>query len=186
MSASARLILGAWGVAVAGYVLVITGLIAGGRTMLVARLIFRLGPPALALVLACAVAWALRGFLVQPHLRTPANVLITLTGLTGVLLIPAALLRPRLDVAQLRAAVSRDLPTGTQANRIETYLDSLRISYSSAVPSRGGGPVAWTIQASVQDLRRPHLLSDGIFLEFRLDSSFKLIEADVQESWTMP
>src|SRR2546426_178720 len=51
----------------------------------------------------------------------------------------------------------------------------------------GLGPaVAWSINASVEDWRRPHLISDGIFLEFRLDSAYKLISADVDESWTMP
>jgi len=187
MSTSAKLILGAYGVAVASYVLLVSAaLITGGRTTLVLRCLFRFGPAAIALLLAYGVALGLRDYVRQPSLRTAGSIGITIGGVAGALLIPVILLRPRLDVAQLRAAVSRDLPTGTQANRIVSYLDSLHISYNSAAPSSGPGPVAWTIQASVQDLRRPHLLSDGIFLTFRLDSSFKLIAAEVHESWTMP
>ncbi len=111
-------------------------------------------------------------------------VLITLVLLTGTLGL-AALLRPRVNVSELRRAIARDLTPGTSAVRIETYLDSLGISHSTARPSGLTRP-GWTIVASVQDWRRPHLLSDGIFLEFRLDTSFALVQAEVHESWTMP
>ena len=75
-------------------------------------------------------------------------VLITLVLLAGTLGL-AALLRPRVNVSELRRAIARDLTPGTSAVR-------------------------------------PHLLSDGIFLEFRLDTSFALVQAEVHESWTMP
>jgi len=111
-------------------------------------------------------------------------VLITLVLLAGTLGL-AALLRPRVNVSELRRAIARDLTPGTSAVRIETYLDSLGISHSTARPSGLTRP-GWTIVASVQDWRRPHVLSDGIFLEFRLDTSFALVQAEVHESWTMP
>jgi len=111
----------------------------------------------------------------------PLLIALALTGALGL----AALLRPRLNVSELRRAIARDLPPGTPAVRIETYLDSLRIRHSTGQPSGLSRP-GWTIVASVQDWRRPHLLSDGIFLEFRLDTSFALLEAHVNESWTAP
>ena len=182
MPTSAKLILGAYGVAAAGYVLLFAAaLITGGRAAPLLERLDRFAPIALGLVLAGAVALGLRDYVRHPDLRTPGRIAITIAGLVGAVL----LLRPRLNVTRLRAAVTRNLPPGTPATRIETYLDSLRIFHGTAVPSHDSKSV-WLISASVQDWRRPHLLSDGIFLQFWLDSSFKLIRTDVDESWTMP
>ncbi len=108
------------------------------------------------------------------------------TGILAALLALAAYLRPRIDLAALQHSVATSLPPGTSSIEIQRFLDSMEISHSGVVQSGLVGPTAWFIQGSVQDLRRPHLISDGIFLQFRLDTAFRLLSADVHESWTLP
>ncbi len=107
-------------------------------------------------------------------------------GTVVALLTLAGSLRPRIDLAALQHSVAKSLPPGASSIEIQRFLDSLEIPHSGVVQSGLSGPTAWFIQGSVQDLRRPHLLSDGIFLQFRLDTSFRLLTADVHETWTLP
>src|SRR6266480_876852 len=126
-----------------------------------------------------------RDFVTEGHGTVTHHPFAVAALVLGLAVACAAFFRARVNLDALRAAVARDLRRGTPAARIEIYLDSLHIWHGWAGPA-GPRPVAWSINASVEDWRRPHLISDGIFLEFRLDSSYKLISADVDESWTMP
>jgi len=113
------------------------------------------------------------------------TVLLTASG--GAVAVALGLqLRPQLNVEQLRAQLARDLPAGTQSIRVSSYLDSLHIRHSDLLPSGTSGEARWLLQGGVEDLRRPHLLADGIYLQFRFNDRFELLTQDVDESWTMP
>ena len=176
--------------AVAGGLFALVVFVTGGRDFVteghgtVTHHPFAVAALVLGLAVACAAFFALPDVR-QPRSRRPANLAKPFLALAGILLVGAVFLRPRVNLDALRAAVARDLRPGTPAARIESYLDSLHIWHGWAGPA-GPRPVAWSINASVEDWRRPHLISDGIFLEFRLDSAYKLISAHVDESWTMP
>lgn len=110
-----------------------------------------------------------------------------------ILLLVAALLLAagwrahiRFSVPALRAAVESQLPAGTPSTRVKLFLDSLKIPYSELASDHRSDGTRWTLAASIQDLRRPHLLADGVFLRFRFDDQFHLLASDVHESWTMP
>ena len=105
MSTSAKLILGAYGVAVASYVLLVSAaLITGGRTTLVLRSLFRFGPAAIALLLAYGVV------LGEPVAFLQRGRDLGVTGL--LLLLPAVLVYLPYRLVQDQMGLRRGLDTG--------------------------------------------------------------------------
>ena len=93
----------------------------------------------------------------------------------------------RITIPELRATIEQRVPIGTPAHQVLRFLDSLHIGHSEVFESRFEsdfrGPGRF-VDASIQDLRRPDLLSDGIFLEFRFDDHDLLIDYRVRLSYT--
>ena len=95
----------------------------------------------------------------------------------------------RVTVEKMTRLVQRELPPGTPASRLATFLDSLRISHSEVRPTSVAGTgfphgPARLMHASIQDLRRGNLLADGVFMVFRFDEQDRLIDYVVDYSYT--
>ena len=93
----------------------------------------------------------------------------------------------RVTIPELRATIEQRVPVGTPAHQVLRFLDSLHIGHSEVFESRFEsdfpGPGKF-VDASIQDFRRPDLLSDGIFLQFRFDDHNLLIDYRVRLSYT--
>jgi hypothetical protein len=95
----------------------------------------------------------------------------------------------RVTEADLEQGLALRTPIGSSSAHVRAVLDSLSISYSDLYDhdidsrwSRGAG--RYVMNASIQDLRRPHLLADGLFLGFLFDQDSLLVAIDVHEVWT--
>jgi hypothetical protein len=95
----------------------------------------------------------------------------------------------RVTETELEQRLALRTPVGSSLAQVRAVLDSLSISYSDLDDldidsrwSRGAG--RYVMNASIQDLRRPHLLADGLFLGFLFDEDSLLISVDVHEVWT--
>jgi hypothetical protein len=95
----------------------------------------------------------------------------------------------RVTEAELEQRLALRTPIGSSPAHVRAVLDSLSISYSDLHDhyidsrwSRGAG--RYVMNASIQDLRRPHLLADGLFLGFLFDQDSLLVAIDVHEGWT--
>jgi len=112
-------------------------------------------------------------------------------GVITVCLIVAAALswyfHFRITLPQLRATIERQVPVGTPAPQVLRFLDSLRTEHSEVFESRFEsdfpGPGRF-VTAAIQDLRRPNLLSDGIFMKFRFDEHNVLVDYHLELGWT--
>ena len=86
MSQSSRLILRIYAVAIAGWLLAFTvSFIFADAALVLVLPVLILGPPVLFCVLTYALVRAVRDFARQPEFRTPANVVVALAGLIGLL-----------------------------------------------------------------------------------------------------
>jgi hypothetical protein len=97
----------------------------------------------------------------------------------------------RVTEAELEQRLAVRTPIGSSLVHVRAVLDSLSISYFDLHDldidsrwSRGAG--RYIMNASIQDLRRPHLLADGLFLGFLFDQDSLLVAIDAHEAWTLP
>jgi hypothetical protein len=98
-------------------------------------------------------------------------------------------LATRVTEAELEQELALRTPIGSSLTQVRAVLDSLSISHSALHEHKFDsrwrpGAGRYVMDASIQDLRRPHLLADGLFLGFLFDQDSLLISIDVHEVWT--
>jgi hypothetical protein len=113
----------------------------------------------------------------------------------GTMLLMLVWYRIRLTPEMLRARIAEDLPIGSSSERVLAFLDSLGTEHSGAHPDarshfddgRGDFPTATrAITAALKGFRKGNLLSDEIFMQFKFDTSNRLLGHKVEYGYTFP
>jgi hypothetical protein len=104
------------------------------------------------------------------------------------ILVEIAHLCVRITPDALRLKIRQELPLGSDSTRVVAFLDSLKAThsvFSTTFDSDFPGKVH-VIYASVKGFRRGNLLSDGVFMKFKLDDQGRLAESVVRYVFTGP
>jgi hypothetical protein len=96
-------------------------------------------------------------------------------------------LRNRISLADMDAVIAKQIPPGTELQRVVQFLDSLSTEHSGLVRTEHDNDFEGEsnlVFAAIRDLRRGNPLADGIFMKFRFDSAGRLTGHRVRYVYT--
>jgi hypothetical protein len=108
-----------------------------------------------------------------------------------VVLVVATLiyLHNRITLPDMEAKIAKQIPPGTELQRVLGFLDTLSTEHAGLVRTnddvdfKGESDVVF---AAIRDLRRGNPLAEGVFIKFRFNSAGRLTDHRVRYVYTGP